>query len=504
MGKSKECREVFECSEEECPGFQGKDFKCWLRSETFRHDNDKGKKLSKLEMCLGCKVFWANIDIPAIKDVVKSITKQFGELRKVVRERDKELESMSLELALGLSEVFEALKRISMGDPSVRVPETSKVELISKLKQIVNMTARNIGEIVNQSHEFAMGLAEHFDVLHRVSRGDLTAKVSGISKTELLERLKAITNQMIKNISSEITMRKEAEAGLMKEKIFSDSVINSLPGLFYLFDEKGNHLRWNRNVEVVTGYSAKEISEMSALGFISEEERALVEQKVREIFLRGEAMVEAHLVSKSGKKAPYLFTGMLFAADDQKYFVGTAIDITKLKRAEDALRTLSFTDELTGLYNRRGFFSLAEQQLKVAYRLKKRDWLLYTDLDGLKWTNDNLGHNEGDIALIDLADILKDTFRKSDIIARIGGDEFVVLGMEKEEANAEVLVGRLLENLTTYNKKGIRSYPLSLSIGIAYFDPGNSCTIDELLARADKRMYKQKKKKKRTGELQNI
>jgi hypothetical protein len=100
VGKSKKCREVFECNEEECPGFQGKDFKCWLRSETFRHDNDKGKKLSKLEMCLGCKVFWANVDIPAMKDVVKSIYKQFGGLRKVVRERDKELESLSLELAL--------------------------------------------------------------------------------------------------------------------------------------------------------------------------------------------------------------------------------------------------------------------------------------------------------------------------------------------------------------------------------------------------------------------
>jgi len=495
-------RDVFNCREEKCPGFKGKDIQCWLCPETCHHDEEEGKGLSKLEICLGCKVFWANIDIPAMKDVAKNIKKQFGLLRKTVRERDKELESMSLELALSLSEVFEALKRISMGDPSVRIPESSKVELIKKLKQIVNMTARNIGEIVNQSHEFAMGLAEHFDVIHRVSRGDLTAKVSGNSKTELLVHLKAITNQMIKNISSEITARKEAEAGLMKEKIFSDSVINSLPGLFYLFDEKGNYLRWNRNVEVVTGYSAKEISEMSALDFFTEEERALVEQKVREIFLKGEAMVEAHLLSKSGKKVPYLFTGMLFAADKQTYFVGTAIDITKLKRAEDALRTLSFTDELTGLYNRRGFFSLAEQQLKVAYRLKKRDWLLYADLDGLKWINDNLGHDEGDIALIDLAEILKVTFRRSDIIARIGGDEFVILGMEKEEANAEVLVGRLLENLAAYNKKGIRSYPLSLSVGIAYFDPGKSCSIDELLARADKLMYKQKQKKRTQG-LQN-
>jgi diguanylate cyclase (GGDEF)-like protein/PAS domain S-box-containing protein len=502
-GKRMKNREVFKCEEEKCPGLKGSDFKHWICSEAIFHDQGKGNYLSRLEMCLGCKVFWANIDISAMKHVVKKINIQFGELRKVVRERDKELEGMSLELALGLSEVFEALKRISMGDPSVRIREGSKVELIGKLKQIINITARNIGEIVYQSHEFAMGLAEHFDVLHRVSKGDLTAKVSGISKTELLKHLKLITNQMIKNISSEITMRKEAEAGLMKEKIFSDSVISSLPGLFYLFDEKGNFLRWNRNVEVVTGYSAKEISAMGALSFFSEEERGLVGQKIREIFEKGETMVEAHLVSKSGKKVPYLFSGMLFSADSHKFFAGTAIDITKLKRAENALRKLSFTDELTGLFNRRGFFSLAEQQLKIAYRMKKRDWLLYADLDGLKWINDNLGHNEGDIALIDLANILKDTFRKSDLVARIGGDEFVVLGMEKEEANAEILVSRLLENLMAHNKKGIRSYPLSLSMGIAYFDPENSCSIDELLARADKLMYLQKKKKKRTGKSPN-
>jgi signal transduction histidine kinase len=132
----------------------------------------------------------------------------------MVEERDRELESISIELAVGLSEVFDALKQISSGDPSVRIPEISELELIGKLKNIVNQTAENTGEIVRLSHEFAMGLAEHFDALLRVSRGDLSARVYGTSEVELLESLKKVTNQMIGSVSREITDRKIAEEQL--------------------------------------------------------------------------------------------------------------------------------------------------------------------------------------------------------------------------------------------------------------------------------------------------
>ena len=88
--------------------------------------------------------------------------------------------------------------------------------MISKLKQIAYLTAEEIGEIVDQSHEFAIGLAEHFDVLHKVSTGNLNARVSGVSEVELLESLKRVTNEMIENISREITKRKRAETSLKK------------------------------------------------------------------------------------------------------------------------------------------------------------------------------------------------------------------------------------------------------------------------------------------------
>jgi len=210
------CWEVFNCNEKKCPVYKAKELNCWLISGTHCRNEIQGKFLEKMEMCLGCKIFKANMDVAAMRETIKVVNKQIKEFRRIVKDRDKELESIGLELAIGLSEVFEALKKISSGDPTVRIPMTSRVELISKLKHIVNLTAEEIGEIVDQSHEFAIGLAEHFDVLHKVSIGDLRARVAGKSQVELLESLKKVTNDTIKSISREINERKLAEAELQK------------------------------------------------------------------------------------------------------------------------------------------------------------------------------------------------------------------------------------------------------------------------------------------------
>ncbi len=157
-----------------------------------------------------------NLDTPSMRDTCAVFGAQLKEYKQIVEDRDRELENISIELAVGLSEVFEALKSISSGDPLVRIPEVSNIELINKLKHLVNLTAQNIKEIVELSHEFAIGLAEHFDVLHKVSAGDLYARVSGESHMELLESLKRVTNKMIMSISKEIGNRKQAEAALQK------------------------------------------------------------------------------------------------------------------------------------------------------------------------------------------------------------------------------------------------------------------------------------------------
>jgi signal transduction histidine kinase len=141
----------------------------------------------------------------------------------MLRRSEEKLRTINESLSQGLSEVFDALSQISSGDPSVRITETSKLESIAKLKQMVNSTAENLGEIVGLSHEFAMGLAEHFDALHRVSKGDHSARVSGRSEVELLELLKSVTNDMIENVSEEISERKQAEEGFRRARDEAES-----------------------------------------------------------------------------------------------------------------------------------------------------------------------------------------------------------------------------------------------------------------------------------------
>jgi two-component system cell cycle response regulator len=165
-------------------------------------------------------------------------------------------------------------------------------------------------------------------------------------------------------------------------------------------------------------------------------------------------------------------------------------------RIEEALQALSLIDELTGLYNRRRFFVLTEQYLKLSVRTKKKLLLLFIDMDNLKWINDHHGHNEGDRALIDLANILKKTFRDSDIVARIGGDEFVVLS-ESTGKDGEVVLTRLDENIREYNAIASQRYRLSISIGAAHFDPEHPVSTDELLSKADALMYAQKQKRRK-------
>lgn len=171
-------------------------------------------------------------------------------------------------------------------------------------------------------------------------------------------------------------------------------------------------------------------------------------------------------------------------------------DVTDRKRMEEEILTLSITDQLTGLHNRRGFLSLAVQQLKLADRNKRGVLLYFADLDGLKWINDTLGHEEGDKALIEAATVFKETFRASDIVARLGGDEYAALAVDLTEASAEIFTARLQSLIDARNNQEKRRYRLSISVGCAFYDPEHPCSIDELMASADKVMYERKQNKK--------
>ena len=172
-------------------------------------------------------------------------------------------------------------------------------------------------------------------------------------------------------------------------------------------------------------------------------------------------------------------------------------EIAQRKNAEEQLRALSLTDELTGLYNRRGLLTMGEHQLKLARRNKRRLLLMYADLDNMKRINDKFGHMEGDAALIEAADILRQVFRESDIIARIGGDEFVILAVESDGSQSNAMINRIHQRCILANLRKARPYVLAMSAGSAEFDPGQPTTLEELVAQADRAMYAEKQKRQR-------
>ena len=165
-------------------------------------------------------------------------------------------------------------------------------------------------------------------------------------------------------------------------------------------------------------------------------------------------------------------------------------------RLLSALRSLSLIDDLTGLYNRRGFLDLGDQYLKLARRSARGVALVYVDLDRFKTINDTLGHHVGDRALIKMADLLKASFRRSDILARIGGDEFAVLAIEASGEDVTLLVERLRERVADFNSGSRESYQLSVSVGAARFDTDGRVRLEELLSQADEAMYEEKRRKK--------
>ena len=280
-----------------------------------------------------------------------------------------------------------------------------------------------------------------------------------------------------------------------ERRLYLEGVLGSAPDAIVALDAQHRIVEWNAGAEKLFGYSREEVIGRDLDPLITNPETIQQASEFRQIVMSGRDLppVETVRYRKDGSPvhvivaaSPILVGGELIGA------VAVYTDITVRKRTEDMLRALLLIDELTGLYNRRGFLTLGQQQLKMANRTRRRMYLLFTDFDDLKWINDTFGHPEGDRALIEVANVLRKTFRESDIIARIGGDEFVVLAMETGGAGADVLAARLQENLRVCNAREGRCYKLSLSIGVARYDPENPCSIDELIAEADKLMYEQK------------
>jgi len=270
------------------------------------------------------------------------------------------------------------------------------------------------------------------------------------------------------------------------------ALIESTDDSIYLVDKKGRYLFMNKKHLSRMGLSVEELLDKGYGDFHSPDETRAFIQQVDTVFKTGESDQYEHKSARDGGYFLRTLSPVAGSNDTIKAVTVISKNITSLKNLEAELYALSLADELTKLYNRRGFLTLAEQQIKIARRMKRRMLLIYADMNEMKKINDTYGHAEGDEAIKAVAEILRNTFRESDIIARIGGDEFAILVTTFRAGKERVFMERLSDNIDAYNAAGKCPYLLSISTGVYMCDPLTPCSIEEMLVAADKRMYEQK------------
>ena len=306
-------------------------------------------------------------------------------------------------------------------------------------------------------------------------------------------------------IFRDITERERAAVALRaSESRFRALATHSPVGIFQT-DARGNSLFVNERWAEITGLSTDRVlGKTWAIALHPHDSDRVVGEWNRSLVEDREFDLEYRILKPMG--GVVWVSGRAVPLKDERGYVtghlGTVTDITDLKSAEAEIRELSLTDEMTGLRNRRGFIVLSEQQLKLSRKRQAHSpgdldlMLVYADLDGLKQINDRYGHQAGDLAIIRAAEILRDTFRDSDIVARMGGDEFTVLVVDATTDNEELIQSRLREKLSAYNLVNNTPDPLSLSVGITRIPADSSDSIEKLLTQADEAMYEQKRRRK--------
>ena len=300
----------------------------------------------------------------------------------------------------------------------------------------------------------------------------------------------------------DITEQKRSVAEIEKSRAELDQIFNTAANGMWVVDANFTVLRANK-----TFYALTDLTEQEVVG-----------KKCHEVFpgvscqsdqcplactIQAPKRLEVELVKMlpSGRKIACLVTSMPYYGQDGKLIgiVEDFKDITRYKELEAHLREIAITDELTGLFNRRGFLTLAEKQLGNALRADHDMFLVFADLDNMKEINDTLGHETGDLALATAAALLRTTFRQADILARLGGDEFAVFLSCKPGTDSEqAILSRLEANIVQENRGGELPFTLAISFGVVQLQEGE--TLGQVMVRADGLMYDSKSRKREAAQ----
>ncbi len=284
-----------------------------------------------------------------------------------------------------------------------------------------------------------------------------------------------------------------------------EAILETAIHAIIVVNDQGKIIEWNSQAELLCGWQKEEIIGQPIFKIMPPRNRKLHKEFFPKV-MAGEhgrdfgMRIETSILYRDEFEVEVEMAVSLTKVGNRNEITIFLQDITERKHYETQLQHLSVTDELTGLFNRRGFMTLGDKQLKSACREQGEIFLLYADFDNMKWVNDNLGHSVGDDALIETAVLLKNTFRQADLIGRVGGDEFIVMVSNRRgKKNETAVIERMEKSLKKANLKKNRKYKILLSYGTVRYSHDTPCTIEELVNQADLLMYSNKKEKKEAG-----
>ncbi|MBI5896249.1 MAG: GGDEF domain-containing protein [Desulfobacterales bacterium] len=307
-------------------------------------------------------------------------------------------------------------------------------------------------------------------------------------------------------LTKEMEERKRVEAALRQSETMHRLIADNSTDVIWTIDLEGHFTYMSPSVRHLLQYSPQEaqtleIKDVLTPASLEVATKAIADEMVilgtPEGALRKSRATELEQVRKDGTTV-WTEVNTRFIKNEQRQIggiLGVTRDISDRRRSEHELLYMAYHDTLTGLYNRKAFIELLENEIKYAQRYDSGLALLFFDLNRFKQVNDTFGHEIGDHLLKAVADRLKAAVRDSDIVFRLGGDEFTIILKTPEEIYPDVVVRRIQEHLDrSYDFNGIRVEFVSASIGIASF-PGDGATTDELMKNADMAMYEAKKSK---------
>ena len=285
----------------------------------------------------------------------------------------------------------------------------------------------------------------------------------------------------------------QTQAQLAESERRYRQLVENGQGLICTHDMEGRLLTVNQAALTLAGYPADQVIGRNLRDVLSPLSRQVFSLYLERMEHAGSDDGMMYVQAANGRELAWKYHNVRIDEPGKpSYVLGHAQDVTELREAEQRLRQLAMTDDLTGLLNRRGFLANGSRLLSDAVAQGKGAAVFYVDIDGLKAINDDYGHDAGSTLIIAAAEAMKNSFRAADVLARMGGDEFVALVIVPPD-DVATISNRLKWHVDKFNAGSALPYSLSMSIGVSRLDGEISTNLEGLVREADTAMYRLKR-----------